>query len=90
MELLAEMQLKGLKPSAVTYSTTISAGNKARQPHKAKELLAEIQQEGLAVNAITFSAASVYFRRPSSLTRRQSSLQRCSGKAWRQTPLHTA
>ena len=26
MGLFAEMQLKGLKPSAVTYSTTVSAG----------------------------------------------------------------
>ena len=59
MELLAEMQLK-VNPNAITYITTVSAGEKARQPHGVMELLAERQQKGLVLNAITCNAASVH------------------------------
>ena len=57
LELLAEVQQKGLAPNAITYSTAISACGKAKQPRKAMELLAKMQQEGLASDAITYSAA---------------------------------
>ena len=47
-------------PNAITYSTTVSAGEKARHPHRVMELLAERQQKGIELNAITYSAASVH------------------------------
>ena len=57
MELLAEVQQKGLAPNAITYQKAIRACEMAKQPHKAMEFLFEMQQKGLVPNAISCSAA---------------------------------
>ena len=60
MELLAEMQQKGLAPNAITYSAAIGACEKAKQSHKAMELRAVMQQKGLALHAIIYGEATGY------------------------------
>ena len=47
MELLQEIRQKGLEPNVNTYSTAISACEKAKLPDRAIELLEEMQQKGL-------------------------------------------
>ena len=46
MELLAEMQQRGLEPNAITYGVAISAYEEAKQPDKVLELLAGTVQRG--------------------------------------------
>ena len=60
MELLAEMQQKGLAPNSITYSASVSAFEKAQQPHQAMELLDEMLQKGRAPNALTTAWQSVH------------------------------
>ena len=69
MELLAEVQQKGLASKAITYNTAISAWEKAKQRRKAMELLAEMRLESLAPIAITCSSAVSASKKPSSFTR---------------------
>ena len=45
MELLAEVQLRGLATNTLTYSGAISACGKVQQPHEAMEFLAEVPRE---------------------------------------------
>ena len=46
MELLAEIQQRGLDPNTITYSIAISAYEEAKQPDKVLELLAGMLQRG--------------------------------------------
>ena len=63
----------GLEPNVITYSATIRACVKAKQPDKAMELLEVLRQKCLEPNVFTYSATIRPVRRPSSLTRRWSS-----------------
>ena len=78
MEFLAEMQQKVLAPKAIAYSLGFCACEQAKQPHEAMEPLAELQQKGRVPCAFTFSSAICPREKPSSFTRRLSSLLRCS------------
>ena len=42
LELLSEMQGRGVPPNTVTYNAAISACEKGKEPGKALELLAEM------------------------------------------------
>ena len=82
MELLAEMQQRGLELNAIPCSTAISAYEEAKQPDKALELLAATQQMSMEPDVVTGSAAISACEKASSLTRQWSSWRRCSGEAW--------
>jgi pentatricopeptide repeat domain-containing protein 1 len=56
LQLLEEMQAKGVEPNVITYNATISACEKARNWAKALQLLEEMQAKGVEPNVITYSA----------------------------------
>lgn len=57
LELLDEMESKGIAPSEVTYSVTISACGNGGQWEKALELLDIMRNKNLRINLITYNAA---------------------------------
>ena len=82
VELLAEIQQRGLEPNAITYGAAISAYEEARQPDKELELLAGIQQGGLEPDVITYSAAISACEKTKQPGEVCSSLRTCSREAW--------
>jgi pentatricopeptide repeat domain-containing protein 1 len=58
LQLLEEMQAKGVEPNVFTYNATTSACEKGGQWEKALQLLEEMQAKGLEPNAITCSATT--------------------------------
>ena len=75
LELLAEMQGRGLDPNVITFSAAISACEKGQQPERALELLAEMQgRAGPQRDPIT-ALQSAHARRDIYLNVRLSCLQ---------------
>jgi len=56
MELFDEMEEKGIEPTQVTYSVTISALGNGLQWERALWLLNLMRDKGMAVNLITYNA----------------------------------
>ena len=81
VELLAEMQQRGLELNAIPCSAAISAYEEAKRPDKALELLAGLQRRGLGPGVFAHIAALSAFRGPSSLTGSCGSLRSSSREA---------
>lgn len=56
MELFDEMEAKGIEPTQVTYSVTISALGNGLQWERALWLLNLMREKGMQVNLITYNA----------------------------------
>lgn len=56
MELFDEMEEKGIAPTQVTYSVTISALGNGLQWERALQLLNTMREKGMGVNLITYNA----------------------------------
>ena len=56
MEVFQEMVFKGCERSVITYSSLISACEKAGQSDLALELFAEMAQEGCVPNTVTYNS----------------------------------
>ena len=52
LQLLQELQLRGLQPNVITYSAAISACEKGQKPQQALQLLQELQLRGLLPDVI--------------------------------------
>ena len=57
LELLTEMQTRGLKPDVITFNAAISACERGGQWEHALELLTEMQTQGVTPDVITFGSA---------------------------------
>jgi pentatricopeptide repeat domain-containing protein 1 len=56
MEVFQEMVFKGCERSVITYSSLISACEKAGQSDLAMELFQEMAQEGCVPNTVTYNS----------------------------------
>merc|ERR1712064_81927 len=56
LQLLDEMQGRGIAPNAITYNTAISACEKAQQTTRVLQLFDEMQVGGIAPDMITYNA----------------------------------
>lgn len=74
MEVFQEMVFKGCERSVITYSSLISACEKAGQSDLALELFQEMAQEGCVPNTVTYNslitacAQGVMFGRPAQMS----------------------
>merc|ERR1712107_455006 len=57
LQLLNQMQHRGLLPDVITYNAAISACEKGQQPQQALQLLDQMQHRGLLPDIITYSVA---------------------------------
>lgn len=57
LDLLVEMQAKGIPPDVVSYNTAMKACSDCRQWEKAVDLLAKMQAKGISPNVVSYNSA---------------------------------
>jgi pentatricopeptide repeat domain-containing protein 1 len=57
MQLLEEVQAKGIPANTITYNAAISAYEKGGQWQRALQLMKDMQAKGIPANTITYNAA---------------------------------